>query len=176
MRARGHCIADGERGSPPLSPRPFLRTSVLRRFAPIGASGISLDEIDHFNGESESQRRFAPMVIDEDEIVDRFQLKSVIVPVKIRNRPSNVRHGVATIAVVTAHQPLHHGCTSIHSSSPFQIAASTVQHHPSARSTNCRRQPPPHLACRSSRDRRPSGSLDRRFCPLLRSPLRSPSK
>jgi hypothetical protein len=45
---------------------------------------LALDEIDHFTGESESQRRFAPMVIAEDEIVDRFQLKSVIVPVKIR--------------------------------------------------------------------------------------------
>ena len=176
MRARGHCIADGERGSPPLSPRPFLRTSVLRRFAPIGASGISLDEIDHFNGESESQRRFAPMVIAEDEIVDRFQLKSVIVPVKIRNRPSNVRHGVATIAVVTAHQPLHHGCTSIHSSSPFQIAASTEQHHPSARSTNCS-APRRHHSCLAvmSRERLPSGP-DRHFYPLHRLPLRSRSK
>jgi len=69
---------------PPLSPHPFLRASVLRRDAPIGANGNPLDEIDHFTGESESQRRFAPMVIAKDEIVDRFQLKSVIVPVKIR--------------------------------------------------------------------------------------------
>jgi len=66
------------------SPRPILRGDVLRRFAPIGASGISLDEIDHFTGKSESQRRSAPMVIAKDEIVDRFQLKSLIVPVKIR--------------------------------------------------------------------------------------------
>jgi hypothetical protein len=62
-------------GLPPLSPRPFLRASILRRYAPIGANAISLDEIDHFTGKSESQRRFAPMVIAQDEIVDRFQLK-----------------------------------------------------------------------------------------------------
>jgi hypothetical protein len=32
----------------------------------------------------ESQRRYAPMVIAEGEIADRFQMKSVIVFVKIR--------------------------------------------------------------------------------------------
>jgi len=32
-----------------------------------------------------SQRRFAPIVIAEGEIVDRFQMKSVIVFVKIRS-------------------------------------------------------------------------------------------
>ena len=37
---------------------------------------MSLDEIDHFAGESEARRCFAPMVIAEDEIVDRFHLKS----------------------------------------------------------------------------------------------------
>jgi hypothetical protein len=70
------------------SPRPILRAGFQRRFAPIGADEIPLDEIDHFTGESESQRRFAPTVIAEDEIVDRFQLKSVIVPVKIRTPSS----------------------------------------------------------------------------------------
>ena len=48
----GHYIAERGTGLPPLSPRPILRASVLRRYAPIGANAISLDEIDHFTGRS----------------------------------------------------------------------------------------------------------------------------
>ena len=48
-----------------------------------------LDEIDHFTGESKSQRRFAPMIIAEGENVDRFQMKSVIDFAKIRLEDSD---------------------------------------------------------------------------------------
>jgi hypothetical protein len=62
-------------------------------FLPLGFSVASLrvlsernllDEIDHFTGQSKSQRRFAPIVIAESENVDRFQMKSVIDFVEIR--------------------------------------------------------------------------------------------
>lgn len=75
----------------PLSPRE--RSASLRSDR---SEWNSLDEIDRFTGESKSQRRFAPMVIAEDEIVDRFQLKSVIVPVKIRT----CRSGIALDRIV----------------------------------------------------------------------------
>jgi len=78
MRAQDLAIAERGTGLLPLSPHPFSRCGRSASLRSDRRERNLLDEIDHFTGESESQRRSAPMVIAEGENVDRFQMKSVI--------------------------------------------------------------------------------------------------
>lgn len=74
-------------GLPPLSPHPFSR---IGRPASLRSDGLEdeycLTKSITSPENQTSQRRFAPMVIAEGEIVDRFQLETVIVFMKIRNK------------------------------------------------------------------------------------------
>ena len=99
-------LLGGEQGLRPFSPHPFLRGGRSASLRYDAAERFRLTKSIPPPQNRTSQRRCAPMMIAEAEIVDRFQIKSVIAFLKIRIRRHRLSFSVMDWTVEAPHEGL----------------------------------------------------------------------